>query len=124
MIEPTEQRIREIVRDEYLRMVVREELAAMRSASAALSEESLADSADGCAEVANMLDELKATGFSDGELARRLSAAGCEVTQPTITRIRNGRQKSTSYDVGKAIERLHASVAGADSGVDKRSAQP
>jgi len=61
-----------------------------------------------------MLEELKAVGMSDSEVARVLTARGVSVTQPTITRIRRGQFKRTGYELGTAIKKLHAErIAGA-----------
>jgi hypothetical protein len=51
--------------------------------------------------IQSLLTQLNAIGLSDAQIGRLLS-----VPQPTITRIRNGIHKTTSYERGMAIEKL------------------
>lgn len=44
--------------------------------------------------------------MNEYEIAAALRSAGVPVTQATINRIRNGRIKRTSYDIGTGLQRL------------------
>ncbi|MBD8801920.1 helix-turn-helix domain-containing protein [Pseudomonas syringae] len=56
--------------------------------------------------VAKMLEQLQAEGWSQARIAER-----CCTSQPTIHRITKGGD--TRYEVGKAIEKLHQEVTSA-----------
>lgn len=51
--------------------------------------------------------QITETGVSDSEIGRALTEAGTPVSQPTISRIRTGRIKRPSYDLGMALKALH-----------------
>lgn len=53
------------------------------------------------------VQQIADTGISDSEIARVIKASGVEVSQPTISRIRNGRIKAPSYELGVALKALH-----------------
>lgn len=52
--------------------------------------------------VQNLIDR----DMTEIEIVDELKKLGVSVTQPTINRIKNGSQR-TSYEIGKALERLH-----------------
>jgi len=47
------------------------------------------------------------SGMNERQIVDALREAGVQVTQATINRIRNGRIKRTSFDVGSGLKRLH-----------------
>jgi len=51
--------------------------------------------------IQNMLVALTQDGMTDGEISRRTG-----IPQPTVTRLRNGQHKDTSYVYGKRVEEL------------------
>lgn len=55
-----------------------------------------------------MLTQLKESGISDSQVARELTERGIRVSQPTITRIRNGHIKSPLYELGDGLRSLYA----------------
>jgi len=54
-----------------------------------------------------IVKQIAKTGISDSEIGREITAAGVEVSQPTISRIRNGQIKRPSYDLGAALKALY-----------------
>ena len=44
--------------------------------------------------------------MNEYQIAYALCSSGVPVTQATINRIRRGRIKRTSYDIGRGLERL------------------
>lgn len=62
--------------------------------------------------IQDMLNEIKArTSLSDGAVALRLTEMGARATQSTVWRLRTGAHSSTSFELGRAIERLYHTVA-------------
>lgn len=59
--------------------------------------------------IKKMLDDLKKHGLTDQEIGNRTG-----MSQPIITRLRNGGQRSTSFEKGKKIEALHMEIARSD----------
>lgn len=57
---------------------------------------------------ASLIRDLVAAGLSENEIARRLQARGVHVSQSTITRIKNAVIARTRYDIGAALQELHA----------------
>jgi hypothetical protein len=49
-----------------------------------------------------IVTEIYATGLNDSEIAKIVRS-----TQPTITRLRNGVARKTSYELGTALVNLH-----------------
>jgi hypothetical protein len=54
-----------------------------------------------------IVKQLAETGISDSAIGRAITDMGIEVSQPTISRIRTGRIKRPSYDLGVALKNLH-----------------
>jgi hypothetical protein len=54
-----------------------------------------------------LLQELYDGGLSDSEVARRIKGSGVSITQPAITRIRNGQIKHPRYELGVALKLLY-----------------
>lgn len=55
--------------------------------------------------IPEMLDALIAAGQTERAIAARVG-----VSQATLNRLRNGVHRSTSYEVGRAIEALYGEV--------------
>jgi hypothetical protein len=53
-----------------------------------------------------LIEQLLLLDMNEYEIAAELSSSGVPVTQATINRIRNGRIKRTSYDIGTGLQRL------------------
>jgi predicted transcriptional regulator len=53
------------------------------------------------------VQQIADTGISDSEIARVISEGGVDVSQPTISRLRTGRIKAPSYELGVALKALH-----------------
>lgn len=54
-----------------------------------------------------LLESLKAAGFSDHEIARKLNERGVSVSQPTITRIRSGRHADPRASIASGVRGLY-----------------
>lgn len=54
-----------------------------------------------------LIRELLARDMSETEIVDELRAMGVRITQPTLNRIKTGVQKSTSFDIGTGLTRLH-----------------
>lgn len=52
--------------------------------------------------IKTMLAELSERGVTDQQIAERVG-----LTQPSVTRLRNGKHLSTGFDSGSAIQALH-----------------
>jgi hypothetical protein len=53
-----------------------------------------------------LIEQLLSLKMNENEIAAELCSDGVPVTQATINRIRRGRIKSTSFEIGKGLERL------------------
>lgn len=65
----------------------------------------------GCMNIQQLLTEISDKGKTDQEIAERIG-----VKQPTVTRLRNGVHKSTSFECGTAIAALHKELVLVDPG--------
>lgn len=54
-----------------------------------------------------LIERLIGDGMTQSEIVEALKAAGVEVTQPTISRIKQGAQ--TSFEIGMGLLKLHQS---------------
>lgn len=53
-----------------------------------------------------LIEQLLCLKMNEYEIAAELCSAGVSVTQATINRIRHGRIKSTSFEIGTGLQRL------------------
>ena len=53
--------------------------------------------------IKTLLEELREFGLSDVEIAKAIVSKGHYISQPSVNRLRRGLQKSTRYDIHKAI---------------------
>ena len=60
-----------------------------------------------CMCIKTLLEELREFGLSDVEIAKAIVYQGFYISQPSVNRLRRGLQKSTRYDIHKAIIDLH-----------------
>ncbi len=51
----------------------------------------------------HIITEIMVAGYSEAQIAERT-----ETTQPTINRLKRGKQSTVRYEVGAAIKKLHA----------------
>lgn len=57
--------------------------------------------------IKTLLEELRGLGVSDIDIAKAIVSKGHYISQPSVNRLRRGLQKSTRYDIHKAIIDLH-----------------
>lgn len=53
-----------------------------------------------------LIEQLLSLEMNEYEIAAELCSAGVPVTQATINRIRRGRIKSTSFEIGTGLQQL------------------
>lgn len=56
---------------------------------------------------ARLIKRLKAIGMTETDIADALCKAGIDITQATVNRIKNRKFKSTSFEIGMGLKRLH-----------------
>ena len=62
-----------------------------------------------------IIANIKESGFSDVAIAEKIRKTGVQVTQPTITRLRNGTVSDPYHELGEAILLLHEECVSQDS---------
>lgn len=55
----------------------------------------------------SLIRRLKKSGMTETEIVEALRQEGIEVSQPTINRIASGAHKTTSFDIGMGLLKLH-----------------
>lgn len=56
-----------------------------------------------------LIQQLLRSGMKEVEIVEAMRTDGVEVTQATINRIKTGKIKQTSFDIGMGLVRLHDS---------------
>ena len=54
-----------------------------------------------------IIERLTGSGMTEEQIAEALRKSGVEVSQATINRIKTGKHRKTSFEIGMGLLRLH-----------------